>query len=104
MSENERGPGNDAAAEMMNMTEFMTFLQEAGMLDKELTVREARGIFVQVNLDDDLYVQEDSANSSSELVRPCTTHQMPASMFRLVVDCRHSPAFPRILLRAFLRA
>lgn len=49
----------------MNMGEFMQFLTTAKLLDKALTVREARGIFVQVNLDDDLFVQEDSNNSSS---------------------------------------
>ena len=91
VSENERGPGNDAAAEMMNMTEFMTFLTEAGMLDKELTVREARGIFVQVNLDDDLYVQEDSANSSSELVRPCRNPPPFTPPHSGELSCEHVP-------------
>ena len=65
VSPEEMRPGMDAAAQMMNMPEFMGFLTAANLLDKKLTVREARGIFVQVNLDDDLYVQEDSNNSSS---------------------------------------
>ena len=65
VSENELAPGMDALAQMMNMSEWMGFLTEAKLLDKQLTVREARSIFVQVNLDDDLFVQEDSNNSSS---------------------------------------
>jgi hypothetical protein len=65
VSEAEMAPGMDAQAQMMNMAEWMGFLTEAKLLDKQLTVREARGIFVQVNLDDDLFVQEDSNNSSS---------------------------------------
>jgi len=68
VSPEEMKPGMEAMGEMMNMSEFMSFLTAAGLLDKALTVREARGIFVQVNLDDDLFVQEDSNNSSSELV------------------------------------
>ena len=54
----------------MDMPEFMKFLTEMGVLGKELTNREARGIFVKVNLDDDLFVQDDAdeGNSSSELV------------------------------------
>ena len=34
----------------MDMTEYMKFLQAAELLDQSLTVREARAIFVQVNL------------------------------------------------------
>ena len=59
---------NDPTANTMDMPEYMKFLQAAELLDQSLTVREARAIFVQVNLDDDMYVQEDSANNSSELV------------------------------------
>ena len=64
--ENER----DDQGGTMNMGEFMKFLTDAGLLGDALTQREARGIFVQVNLDDDLYVQDDAdqGNSSSELV------------------------------------
>lgn len=59
---------DDLAALTMDMEEWICFLTEAGFLGPKLTMREARGIFVQVNLDDDMYVQEDAANNSSELV------------------------------------
>ena len=65
VSPEELAPGMDAQAHLMNMKEWMSFLTDAKLLDKQLTVREARGIFVQVNLDDDLFVQEDANNSSS---------------------------------------
>ena len=41
---------NDPTANTMDMTEYMKFLQAAELLDQSLTVREARAIFVQVNL------------------------------------------------------
>ena len=53
------------AAEMgtVNMKEWIGFLQDAGlMIPGKLTNREARGIFVQVNLDDELFVQACCAN------------------------------------------
>ena len=66
-----RGAG-DRGTEVntMDMEEYFGFLKDAGLIRKEFTVREARTIFVQVNLDDDLYVQDDvnEGNSSSELV------------------------------------
>ena len=67
VSEDEKGQGGPAT---MDMPEYMKFLTEMGVLGKELTNREARGIFVKVNLDDDLFVQDDAdeGNSSSELV------------------------------------
>ena len=43
-------------------------MDDGDLIDKQLTVREARQIFVHVNLDDELYEQEDSNNSASELV------------------------------------
>ena len=41
---------NDPTANTMDMPEYMKFLQAAELLDQSLTVREARAIFVQVNL------------------------------------------------------
>jgi hypothetical protein len=69
------GEGDDdidagLTAQTMDITEFCQFLHEAQLLGDKLTVREARAIFVQVNLDDDLFVQEDAdqGNDSSQLV------------------------------------
>ncbi len=65
VSEEDFAPGMDAQAHLMKMSEWMRFVTAAKLLDDKLTVREARVIFVQVNMDDDLFVQEDTNNSSS---------------------------------------
>ena len=39
---------------------WLQFVTDAGLQNKRLTNREARSIFVQVNLDDDLFVQDDA--------------------------------------------
>jgi hypothetical protein len=58
-------------------------------------VREARGIFVSVNLDDDLYQQEDEANSADvvvfeefeECLSRCAIEIFPESEEQPLVAC-----------------
>lgn len=46
------------------LNEWIAFLNMYGLLNAKLTMREARTIFVQTNLDDELYVQEDGNDAS----------------------------------------
>lgn len=59
---------DSVTAGTMNMQEFISMLAHANLIDNKLTNREAREIFVQVNLDDELFEQEDEENNASELV------------------------------------
>ena len=53
----------------MNLEEWMMFLNACKLVGPGgVTTRIARGMFVQVNLDDELYEQSDSDNDASELV------------------------------------
>ena len=56
------------ASGTMNMAEWLSMCESSGIISPEFTVREARMIFVQVNLDDELYLQEDDENNADELV------------------------------------
>jgi hypothetical protein len=60
----------EAENNTMNLDEWSMFLGKAGicLLGPDLTERAARSIFVQVNLDDELFEQSDSDNDASELV------------------------------------
>ena len=60
----------EAETNTMNLDEWSMFLGKAGicLLGPDLTERAARSIFVQVNLDDELFEQSDSDNDASELV------------------------------------
>ena len=48
----------------MSLPEFVLCLKELDLLGSHLTIKECRQIFVQVNLDDDLFVQEDAVCSA----------------------------------------
>jgi hypothetical protein len=53
----------------MNLEEWMMFLNTCKLLGPDgVTTRVARAMFVQVNLDDELFEQSDSDNDASELV------------------------------------
>ena len=52
----------------INLTEWLEFLELHKLIGGELTIREAQYVFVQVNLDDELYVQQEAGNTSSEIV------------------------------------
>lgn len=67
VGEEDRKAGDAAAttAGTMNMNEFIGMLSSANLIDNKLTNREAREIFVQVNLDDELFEQEDEENNAS---------------------------------------
>ena len=58
-----------AAAEMatINETAFQDFLRDHNLLSREFTAKDVRKIFVRVNLDDELHVQEDKNDSSDGL-------------------------------------
>lgn len=56
------------ASGTMNMTEWLGMCESCCLITPAFTVREARQIFVQVNLDDELYIQDDSENNADELV------------------------------------
>lgn len=60
--------GSTDASGTMNMTEWLNLCERCGLITPSFTVREARQMFVQVNLDDELYLQEDSENNADELV------------------------------------
>lgn len=52
----------------MNVIECHQMFDDAGVFDKAFDVRELLAAFVRVNIEDDLYYQEDSDDTSSELV------------------------------------
>jgi hypothetical protein len=54
-SDTTLGSGN--ATGTMNMAEWIVLCEVTDIISPEFTMREARSIFVQVNLDDDLYMQ-----------------------------------------------
>ena len=60
------------AAETMNVTECHELCEAAGLYTSdeknEFTIRENLVAFVKVNLDDDLYYQQEEGNTASELV------------------------------------
>ena len=58
------GGGGEAEMDTIALNEWIAFLNMYGLLNAKLTMREARTIFVQTNLDDELYVQEDGNDAS----------------------------------------
>ena len=52
----------------MSLQEWLALCKATQLITADFTIREARQMFVQVNLDDELYVQEDEQNSADELV------------------------------------
>ena len=49
----------------MNMTEFIKFLEESDLFDAKLTLREAKVMFVNVNLDDELDQEQQTAGGDA---------------------------------------
>jgi Ca2+-binding EF-hand superfamily protein len=56
------------ASGTMSMSEWLGLCEKCGLITPLFTVREARQMFVQVNLDDELYIQEDDGNNADELI------------------------------------
>ena len=56
------------AQSTMNVIECHSMFDDAGVFDKAFDVRELLAAFVRVNIEDDLYYQEESNDTSSELV------------------------------------
>ena len=56
------------ASGTMSMVEWIDLCERCQLITPAFTLREARRVFVQVNLDDEIYVQEDDANNADELV------------------------------------
>lgn len=56
------------AMSTMNVIECHDMLEDAGVFDDAFGVRELLSAFVRVNIEDDLYYQEDANDTSSELV------------------------------------
>eukprot|EP01052_Picozoa_sp_SAG31_P038677 SAG31_NODE_5214_length_2671_cov_1.306376_5_plen_103_part_00 len=52
----------------MVLQEWIGFCNDCNLISPAFTMRECRGIFVRVNLDDDLYIQEDEDNSADVVV------------------------------------
>ena len=52
----------------MNVLEANSLLEDVGLFDKSFGVRELLAAFVRVNIEDDLYYQDQSEDSSTELV------------------------------------
>ena len=52
----------------MNVLECFQMFDDAGVLDKAFGVRELLASFVRVNIEDDLYYQDDASDTASELV------------------------------------
>ena len=57
-----------AALETMNVRELAEMCEDIQIFDQAFTTMKLLAIFCKVNIDDDLFEQEDEANSSSELV------------------------------------
>ena len=57
-----------AASTTMNMRETGEMCEDAGFFDEVFGVRNLVAAFVKVNIDDELYVQEDADDTASELV------------------------------------
>ena len=60
--------GSDDNDTTMSLQEWLALCKATQLITADFTIREARQMFVQVNLDDELYVQEDEQNSADELV------------------------------------
>ena len=63
--------GNAASrkqSDTMNVMECHQLIDDCGMYDKKFGTREVLITFVKVNLDDEVYEQEDEDNMPSELV------------------------------------
>ena len=60
--------GQTDASGTMSMVEWIDLCERCQLITPAFTLREARQMFVQVNLDDEIYVQEDDANNADELV------------------------------------
>ena len=52
----------------MVLLEWIAFCTDCELISPAFTMREARGIFVRVNLDDDLYIQDDEDNNADVVV------------------------------------
>lgn len=52
----------------INLFELSQLCEDAELFDAMFGMRELLVVFMRVNIDDDLFVQEDKANSASELV------------------------------------
>lgn len=57
-----------AAAETMNVRELAEMCEDIEIFDEAFTTMKLLAIFCKVNIDDDLFEQEEEGNSSSELV------------------------------------
>ena len=60
--------GQGQASSTMNIKETATLFDRLGLFDSKYGVREMVAAFVRVNIDDELYEQEEQSNDSSELV------------------------------------
>jgi hypothetical protein len=52
----------------IDIDEWLGFLTNFGLLGPQLTMREARNVFVQCNLDDEIYEQDDADNAADWIV------------------------------------
>ena len=57
-----------AAASTVNITEMIDLCDAAGLIDTTYGTRELIAAFVRVNVDDEIYVQEQRENTSAELI------------------------------------
>lgn len=68
----------------INMDAYMDFLLDAGLLGKEFTAKDARRIFVKVNIDDELF--ENSAENKFDSADGLTMEEFQECIVRVLVE------------------